>query len=133
MMPLLLDLKDVFKHGLEAGLPRIINFEKRPELVELLKEMQGRTGLRRMDGLISALECCGPLGQIGEDMVKFRERMRDLRQRARLQISSRAAALIIEKKRAHDIKSFKDDALGLKTWGKLPQLLKQKLEVMAKP
>eukprot|EP00974_Lingulodinium_polyedra_P043338 4162198-Lingulodinium_polyedra.AAC.1 len=97
---MLLDMKDVFKDGLEAGLPRIINFENRTTLVELLKEMQGRKGLRRMDGLITALECCiGDLAPIdGVDMVKFRESVRDVRQRARLQITARAAALIIDKK-----------------------------------
>ena len=133
MKPMLLDLKDVFKDGLEAGLPRVINFENRTELVELLKQMQGRQGLRRMDWLMSAVQCCGPLALIdGVDMGNFRESMRDLRQRARLQISARAAAMIIDKKRCHEIKTFRDDATGLKTWGKLPPILKQKLEAMTK-
>ena len=132
IMPILLDLKEVFKNGLEEGLPRIINFEKRTDLVEQLKEVQGRAGLRRMDGLISAWQCCGALEPIdGEDVLQFRESMRDLRQRARLQISTRAAAIIVDKKRWHDIKSFKEDAMGLKTWGKIPPPLKQKLESMA--
>ena len=93
---------------------------------------QCRAGLHRMEGLIAALECCALLALIdGVNVRKLRETMRDMRQRARLQISARGATLIIDKKRWRDIQSFKD-AVSWKTWVKLPHLLKQKLEAMSK-
>ena len=132
MEPKLMDIKAMFKDpaGFDDALSKLVAYEGRTELVSTLKDMQGKRGLQRLDVLAACVASSHV--DLGDDLVSFKADALDLRQKCRLQISCRSAALLLQKGRREDLASFFADCKALKVLAKLPATLKQRLDDLGK-
>ena len=120
----LLDIKALCK-DLDSNLNKFINYEGRSAFVENLKMLQGTTGLRRFIRLREALECCDITTLDGVKLRTYGGELNELRQKCRLQVCCRSAAVIISKGRPQEVDDFNGECRSLKVT--IPKELKQKL------
>ena len=110
MEPKIMDIKAMFKDpaGFDAAVSKLIAYEGRTEFVSTLKDLQGKRGLQRLDLLAACVSSSHVL--LEEDLATFKADAHDFRQKCRLQISCRSAALILQKGRREDVASFSPTA-----------------------
>lgn len=132
MEPKVMDIKAMFKDpaGFDDAVSNLIAYEGRNEFVSTLKNLQGKRGLQRLDMLAACVSSSHV--HLEEDLAKFKADAHDFRQKCRLQISCRSAALILQKGRREDLASFFADCKALKVLAKLPATLKQRLDDLGK-
>ena len=130
--PDIMDVKAMFKDpaGFDDALSKLVAYKGRNEFLSTLKDTQGKRGLQRLDVLAACVASSHV--DLEDDLVSFKADALDLRQKCRLQISCRSAALLLQKGRREYLASLFADCKALKVFAKLPALLKQRFDDLGK-
>ena len=124
---------DALLKNFEANSDQIVNFEKRVELLEDLKMMNGITGagLKLFDKLVSALSAVGCVAVEGpQTFAALREQFVNDRQKGRLLVWTRSAVVVIKKNKASDVDSLNNELKLLKV--RPHKIIKSKLADLGK-
>ena len=111
----ILDLKPIMA-SYQERIEELINFPERAAFMKQLKDFQGATGLgiKRLDTAIATLRVHDVSKVKGTVLATFRAECIKDRQRARLQIASRTAAVVIQRGDPEGVKPFWAEVAPLK-------------------
>jgi hypothetical protein len=112
----LVDLEPIYKDW-DKEVDNLINFPNRPVVISSLKTLNSGShdgGLKFFDRLASVLQLDRVDSSEGRQFVAFREELLTTRQKARVLVTTRSAAVIVQKRRASDVDAVLREAKALK-------------------
>ena len=110
------DLEPIYKNW-DQEVDNLINFPNRSLIISSLKTLNSGSpdgGLKFFDRMTAVMQLAGIDAMHGLTFVALREEILSMRQKARVLVTTRSAAVIVQKKRASDVDALAREAKALK-------------------